>query len=132
MKIGITELLLILVVALFVLGPDKLPAYAKKLGEALGQFRRATEDATRDIKESIVDPLAEAQKPLRDAVEPLEELNRSVRDNVNQVQSSLADIGKPKPAPKPEPPKEEPQTPSEDSTELKEETEPCESEQQSC
>lgn len=39
MRIGMSELIVILIVALFVLGPDKLPVYAKKMGEALAQFR---------------------------------------------------------------------------------------------
>ena len=40
MKIGVWELLVVFVVALVVIGPDKLPEYAKKLGEALRQFRK--------------------------------------------------------------------------------------------
>lgn len=106
MKIGISELLVIFVVALIVVGPDKLPGYARKLGEALAQFRKTTEEATRDIRESIVEPLEEAQKPLRDAIEPLEEMDRAVRGNVKEVQDSFAGIGKqrpPKPAEKPAP-----------------------------
>ena len=35
MKIGIGELLIVLAVALVIIGPDKLPQYAKKLGEAI-------------------------------------------------------------------------------------------------
>lgn len=97
MKIGVTELLLIFVVALIAIGPDKLPGYAKKLGEALAQFRKATEDAAKDIKESIVDPLEEAQKPLKDAVKPVEEMDRAVRSAVKDVQDSFAGIGKQKP-----------------------------------
>ncbi len=96
MRIGITELIVVFVIALFVVGPDKLPAYAKKLGEALAQFRKYSEDVTKDIKESIVEPLEEAQKPLREAVEPLKELDREVRDNVKDVQVSFAGIGKEK------------------------------------
>ena len=96
MRIGITELIVVFVIALFVIGPDKLPAYARKLGEALSQFRKYSEDATKDIKESIVEPLEEAQKPLREAVEPLKEFDREVRDNVKDVQASFAGIGKEK------------------------------------
>lgn len=96
MRIGIAELIVVFVIALFVIGPDKLPAYAKKLGEALSQFRKYSEEATKDIKESIVEPLEEAQKPLREAVEPLKELDREVRDNVKDVQASFAGIGKEK------------------------------------
>lgn len=96
MRIGITELIVVFVIALFVIGPDKLPAYARKLGEALAQFRKYSEEATKDIKESIVEPLEEAQKPLKEAVEPLRELDKEVRDNVKDVQASFAGIGKEK------------------------------------
>ena len=47
--IGMQELLLILVVALIILGPKKLPEVAKSLGKALNEFKRAT----NDIKESL-------------------------------------------------------------------------------
>ena len=94
MRIGMSELIVILIVALFVLGPDKLPYYAKKMGQALAHFRKYSDEATKDIRESVVEPLQEAQKPLREAVEPLNEINEAVRENVKDVQKSLADIGK--------------------------------------
>ncbi|MDO5336621.1 MAG: twin-arginine translocase TatA/TatE family subunit [Eubacteriales bacterium] len=96
MRIGITELIVVFVVALFVVGPDKLPVYARKLGEALAQFRKYSEAATKDIKECIVEPLEEAQRPLREAVEPLNELNQELSGNVKEVKSSFAGIGKTK------------------------------------
>ena len=46
MKIGLMELLVIFIVALVVIGPDKLPAYARKLGEALRQFKKYSSEAT--------------------------------------------------------------------------------------
>lgn len=96
MRIGVAELVVIFVVALFVIGPDQLPAYAKKLGEALAQFKKYSDEATRDIKESIVEPLEEAQRPLREAVEPLNELDKAVRGNVKDVKESFSGIGKKK------------------------------------
>ncbi len=96
MKIGITELIVIFIVALFVIGPDKLPSYAKKLGEALAQFRKYSQEAAADIKESIVEPLEEAQRPLKEAVEPLQEIDREIRGNVKDVRDSFAGIGRPK------------------------------------
>jgi len=98
LKIGIVELLVIFVIALFAIGPDKLPAYARKLGEALAQFRKYSEEATKDIKESIVEPLEAAQKPLRDAVQPLEEMEKEVKDNIKDVKASFKGIGKSKPS----------------------------------
>lgn len=111
MRIGFTELAVVFLVALFVVGPDKLPAYAKKFGEALAQFRKASEEAAKGIKESVVEPLEEAQKPLKEAMEPFEDLDRTVRGNVKDVQKSLADIGKPGKKKEPEEePSEERQT----------------------
>lgn len=42
--LGTTELLVILVVALLVFGPRRLPELGRKLGKTLGEFRRASED----------------------------------------------------------------------------------------
>lgn len=95
MKIGVQELLLIFIVALIVLGPDKLPIYAQKFGEALKEFRKFSSDATKDIRESIVEPLEEAQRPLREALEPISEFEKEVRNDVTGIKKSLEDIGKP-------------------------------------
>ena len=42
--IGITEIIIILVVALLVVGPKKLPELAKTLGRGLAEFRRTADD----------------------------------------------------------------------------------------
>ena len=47
--IGTTELIIILLVALVVLGPAKLPGIARSLGKALGEFRRVTTDVQRTL-----------------------------------------------------------------------------------
>jgi TatA/E family protein of Tat protein translocase len=43
-SIGTTELLLILVVALVVVGPRKLPELGRSLGRSIGEFKRASDD----------------------------------------------------------------------------------------
>ncbi len=47
--ISTTELLIIMLVALIVLGPTKLPGIARSLGKALGEFRRMTTDVQRTL-----------------------------------------------------------------------------------
>ncbi|HDQ40877.1 MAG TPA: twin-arginine translocase subunit TatB [Desulfonatronum sp.] len=47
--IGTTELIIILLVALVILGPAKLPTIARSLGKALGEFRRVTTDVQRTL-----------------------------------------------------------------------------------
>lgn len=94
MKIGFTEIMVILVVALLVLGPDKLPYYARKLGEGLKEFRKVSSEATKDIRESVIEPLEEAQRPLREAMEPITELEEDVRKDVEGIKRSFTDLGK--------------------------------------
>jgi len=101
MRIGAMELLVIFFVALVVIGPDKLPEYARRLGIALSEFRKVSNEMTKDIKETIVEPLEEAQRPLKEALEPLEQLNKDVNNDIKQVEKDFRDIGKPKKEEKP-------------------------------
>ena len=49
--IGMPELIIILVIALLVIGPHKLPELAKSLGKGLAEFKKATDDFQRNIQE---------------------------------------------------------------------------------
>lgn len=44
MNIGSSELLLVLIVALVVFGPSKLPELGRTVGRAVGEFRKAARD----------------------------------------------------------------------------------------
>lgn len=59
--IGMPELIVILVVALIVLGPEKLPEIARSLGKGLSAFKKAADD----IKEDIVDATREQTEDLK-------------------------------------------------------------------
>lgn len=48
-KIGLWEILLVLVVALVIFGPNKLPEMGRSIGNGLKEFRKAT----KDLKDSI-------------------------------------------------------------------------------
>ena len=49
--IGMPELIVILVIALIVIGPHKLPEMAKSLGKGLAEFKKASDDFQNNIKE---------------------------------------------------------------------------------
>ncbi len=63
--IGMTELLVILAIALIVIGPKKLPELARSLGKGLAEFRRASTEMRREFlevaDEARIDP--PSQKP---------------------------------------------------------------------
>jgi sec-independent protein translocase protein TatA len=49
--IGMPELIVILVIALIVIGPQKLPDLARSLGKGLAEFKRATDDLKQNVEE---------------------------------------------------------------------------------
>jgi TatA/E family protein of Tat protein translocase len=51
--LGVPELLFILVLALLIFGPKRLPEVGRTLGKAMGEFRRATTDLKRSIETEI-------------------------------------------------------------------------------
>jgi sec-independent protein translocase protein TatB len=68
--IGPSELLVILVIALLVLGPKRLPELARSLGKALGEFRRATSDITTELENARVMLEEETRAAARATQEP--------------------------------------------------------------
>ena len=52
-SLGLPEILFILLLALLVFGPKRLPEVGRKVGRALGEFRRATGDLKRTIDREL-------------------------------------------------------------------------------
>ncbi|MFQ5901028.1 MAG: Sec-independent protein translocase protein TatB [Thermodesulfobacteriota bacterium] len=53
--IGFSELLVILVIGLIVLGPNRLPELARTLGKVIGELKRASEELKDTIELDSVD-----------------------------------------------------------------------------
>ncbi len=49
--IGMPELIVIMVIALIVIGPNKLPELAKSLGKGLAEFKKASNEFQRSMHE---------------------------------------------------------------------------------
>ena len=64
-SLGWPEILIILVIALIIFGPRKLPELGKTLGQSLAQFRRASEDFKRTWEQEV-----ELEKQRLDAPPP--------------------------------------------------------------
>jgi TatA/E family protein of Tat protein translocase len=61
--IGLPELMVILVVALLVFGPTKLPELARSLGRGLAEFRRASSDLRQSFTEATEEPRIDTPPP---------------------------------------------------------------------
>lgn len=63
-NIGAPEILIILIVALIVFGPRKLPELGKSLGHGLREFRRSTSAVTDELKRGIDTPADGVSAPV--------------------------------------------------------------------
>lgn len=61
--IGMPEMIVILVIALIVIGPHKLPELAKTLGRGLAEFKKASEGFQRSMQEEAVKAEEEHKAP---------------------------------------------------------------------
>lgn len=68
-SLGMPEILVILVIALIIFGPRKLPELGKTLGQSLAQFRRASEDFKRQWEDEVVMERQRIEAPAPSPVE---------------------------------------------------------------
>ncbi|WP_338449712.1 twin-arginine translocase TatA/TatE family subunit [Niallia oryzisoli] len=54
-NIGVPGLILIIVLALIIFGPKKLPELGRAVGQTLGEFKKSTRELTRDVVDEIDD-----------------------------------------------------------------------------
>ncbi len=52
-SIGGTELLVIMLIALLIFGPRKLPELGRSIGKGLSEFKRASNDLKRSLEEEL-------------------------------------------------------------------------------
>ncbi len=52
-SIGMPELIVILVIALIIFGPRKLPELGRSLGKSIGEFKRASQELQSTLEQEI-------------------------------------------------------------------------------
>ena len=85
--IGFSELLVIGVVALIVIGPEKLPKVARTLGHLLGRAQRYVNDVKSDINREI--QLDELKKLQAEVTESARSLEDSVRKECETARAAV-------------------------------------------
>lgn len=68
--LGTTELLVILVVALILFGPRKLPQMSRSLGKSLGEFKRASEEFKQTWEREVALESVEKERQIEQAMLP--------------------------------------------------------------
>lgn len=119
--ISFTELALIGVIALLVIGPERLPRVARTIGHLLGRAQRYVGDVKSDIQremdldqvkdlkdqmeeaaksvktsvkeatDTLRDPLEDARKALKETTDSVEDLVKTARDELDELSSTTID-----------------------------------------
>jgi sec-independent protein translocase protein TatB len=90
--IGFSEMVVLAVVALVVLGPERLPKVAKQAGAWMGKLRRYVDDVKSDINRQMeLTELRNLKSQLTDAAKDIES---SISSTVSDVQTSFNDVQK--------------------------------------
>ena len=77
MRIGISELILIIIIALSLIKPDNLKEYAKYIGMALGKLKQE--------KDSIKNELNDIKEPIDDIINPINDIKKEMSDIVSDT-----------------------------------------------
>ncbi|MGA0023565.1 MAG: Sec-independent protein translocase protein TatB [Burkholderiales bacterium] len=91
--IGFSELMVIAVVALIVIGPERLPKVARTVGHLFGRMQRYVNDVKSDIsREMALDDLRKLQASMQDTARSIEEsVNQEVRSAEDEMNRISAD-----------------------------------------
>ena len=85
--IGFSELVVIGIVALLVIGPERLPKVARTVGHLLGRAQRYVSDVKADInREMQLDELRKLQAQVNESARSLE---NSMRQEINSLQAQV-------------------------------------------
>jgi len=88
--VSFTELLTIGVVALIVIGPERLPKVARTIGHLLGRAQRYVNDVKSDIRREMeLEELRNLRKEMEDAARSLE---TTVKTNVEELHKGLNEV----------------------------------------
>ena len=85
--VGLTELMVIAVVALVVIGPERLPTVARTVGLLLGRLQRYVGDVKADINREM--QLDELKKLQQQVVEQATSMESSVTHEIREVETSV-------------------------------------------
>src|SRR5262245_4906500 len=97
--IGFSELLVIAVVALIVIGPERLPKVARTLGHLFGRMQRYVNDVKADItREMELEELRKLQTTVEDAARAIQgSVDREIKETQSEL-DKVAEAANPVPA----------------------------------
>lgn len=92
--VGFSEILVIAIVALIVIGPERLPKVARTLGHLFGRMQRYVNDVKADIqREMELEELRKLQSTVQDAARNIENtIHKELNETESLLDKSVADL----------------------------------------
>lgn len=87
--LGVSKLALIGVVALIVIGPEKLPRVARTVGTLMGKAQRYVSDVKAEVSRSM--ELDELKKMKESVSEAAKDMENTIQSNASEIEKSWAD-----------------------------------------
>lgn len=86
--VGFSELVVIAIVALIVIGPERLPALARTVGTLLGRIRRYTNEVKAEVNREL--QLEEVRKMQRDLAEQAKKLEQGAGEGIESMTATAS------------------------------------------
>ena len=87
--VGFWEILLILILALVIIGPERLPAAARQAGLFVGKARRYIEGVRSEVESEL--DVTEFKRMLHNQEVQINELQQQIKTGVDEVKADLPD-----------------------------------------
>lgn len=122
MKIGWGELLVILVIAFLVVGPDKLPKLGEYLGKSVRAVKKYVNETAREL--DALDEIKNVRQDIESIQKDVAAMGKELENSVATAGAEIVDLSQEKEAPAQEAPAEENpfDAPAEEQTEKPSET----------
>jgi sec-independent protein translocase protein TatB len=88
--VGFWEILLLIVLALVVIGPERLPGAARQVGLFVGKARRYIEGVRSEVESEL--DINEFKRMMHNQEVQINELQQQLKSGVDDVKSSLPDV----------------------------------------
>lgn len=92
--IAFTELIIIAIVALIVIGPEKLPRVARTLGSLVGRMQRYVSTVKQDIERELqLDDLKKLQRDVHQGSQTFKnEVENTIHSSVSDIEQAAEDL----------------------------------------
>ena len=94
---GFWEISIIAIITLIVVGPDKMPALARKAGLYVGKFNKFVRKIKTDINDELQADELKEQLSIKDEKSTLSQALDDVKDSVDQYKQEITEVAEPTP-----------------------------------